>query len=123
MISQWADQLIAAVYRFRMRGRYSGEPLRNHRIITNPWHAVSIVPGPIVCESAMQRYGERLLSAEAPRLPLANCQNPAQCTCHYRHHTDRRATRRRARDNGLSNRSYSGEERRNGPHGRRATDL
>jgi hypothetical protein len=123
MISEWANQLMAAVYRFRMRGRYSGEPLRNHRIITNPWHAVSIVPGPIVCESAMKRLGQRLLSAEAPRLPLVDCQNPAQCTCHYRHHADRRAKLRRARDNGLSRNNYSGVERRESPRGRRAVDL
>ncbi|HEY4645429.1 MAG TPA: hypothetical protein VIH25_04015 [Steroidobacteraceae bacterium] len=123
MISQWADQLIAAVYRYRMRSRYSGEPLRNHRIITNPWHAVSIVTGPIACENAVQRHGERLLSADAPPLPLANCQNPTRCTCHYRHHTDRRGKRRRGRDNGLSGSGYSGVERRKTEHGRRATDL
>jgi hypothetical protein len=122
MIPQWADQLIAAIYRFRMRGKYAGEPLRNHRIITNPWHAVSIAPGPIACDSARQLRGERLLSAEVPRLPLPGCQNPAQCTCHYKHHTDRRTKRRRASDNGLSGRSYSGVDRRRIPHGRRATD-
>jgi hypothetical protein len=117
----WQDRLLAAAYRFRLRTRYSGKPQLTQRI-SNPWHAVSIVPGESACEAVGKWRDQRVLSAQAPQLPLAECAHPGQCTCRYRHHADRRSERRRARDNGLPKGSYAGGERRSGARGRRATD-
>jgi hypothetical protein len=126
MMDNWTDRLAAAVYRMRLRSKLSGSPQRNQRI-SNPWHAVSVVTGSVVsgayvCEAAAKLRGTRLLSTEAPNLPLPDCTAPSRCTCHFRHHPDRRSERRRARDNGFGDRSFSGVERRGPSRGRRATD-
>ena len=62
------------------------------------YHCVSVVPGRTSCAAAQAIYGQRLLSAEAPRLPLANCETPGEVQMHVyrRHHDDRRAGPRRA---------------------------
>ncbi len=102
---------------------YSGEST-NIRI-SNPWHAVSVQCGSQACLAAKQTTGVRYLSAQAPRLPLADCASPAACRCVYRHHDDRRAGARRALESGSSLRSasrYPGEERR-ARGGRRRTDA
>ncbi|HKZ73575.1 MAG TPA: hypothetical protein VJ011_05885 [Steroidobacteraceae bacterium] len=122
MLGRWLDRLLAAAYRSRLRTSYSHMQQRS-QVISNPWHAISIVPGANACEAAIEKRGRRALSAEAARLPLADCQHPGACTCHYQHHQDRRRDRRRARDNGLPARLYSGGERRGPARGRRATDV
>ena len=122
MMAEWTDRLRAAVYRFRLRNQWYGRPERTQRI-SNPWHAVTVVTGPWACGAAQELRGQRLLSADAPRLPLRDCSQPAACTCHYRHHADRRNERRRKRDSGLSDRNYAGVERRGARRGRRATDV
>lgn len=58
----------------------------------SPWHAVAIQPGPKRCEAAHGLLGRRFLSREAPKLPLAGCDE-AECSCRYRHHADRRLDR------------------------------
>jgi hypothetical protein len=60
------------------------------------FHAVSIASGPGGCALAKSLNGVRLLSLEAPRLPLVGCANPDSCSCKYEHHADRRAGPRRA---------------------------
>lgn len=121
MTTHWSDRLVAAVYRFRLRSRLSGRPERSQRI-SNPWHAVSVVVGEYVCDAAAKLRDKRVLSSEAPKFPLADCQYPGSCACRYRHHADRRRDRRRARDNGLPGRDFMGTERR-AARGRRATDI
>lgn len=120
-MSDWTDRLRAAVYRFRLRNQWYGRSERVQRI-SNPWHAVSVVTGEWPCDAALDLRGKRVLSADAPRLPLADCGRPADCACHYRHHADRRKERRRKRDSGLADRNYTGAERRGVRHGRRVTD-
>lgn len=122
MMSDLSDRVLAAMYRFRLRNQLSGRSGRNHRI-SNPWHAVSVVTGVYACDAAVALRDQRVLSADAPQLPLSNCQEPGTCTCHYRHHADRRSERRRARDNGFPNREYAGVDRRSAKRGRRATDV
>lgn len=122
MTPHWSDRLVAAVYRIRLRNKLSGQPERNHRI-SNPWHAVSIAAGECVCDSAAKLRDQRVLSSEAPKLPLPTCEYPGSCTCRYRHHADRRSDRRRARDNGLPGRDFMGTERRTTVRGRRSTDI
>ena len=62
---------------------------REHVRLSNPWHSVSIAPGPTRCEAVTKMLGERYLSKTAPLLPLKDCTESA-CTCRYRHHDDRR---------------------------------
>jgi len=52
-------------------------------------HAVSIVPDLMGCAAVREMEHRRFLSKEAPPLPLAAC-DVSECSCHYRHHTDRR---------------------------------
>jgi hypothetical protein len=62
---------------------------REHIRLSNPWHSVSIVPGPKRCEAVTRMLGERYLSTKAPLLPLKDCTESG-CTCRYKHHDDRR---------------------------------
>ncbi len=65
------------------------------------WHAVSIKPGKGCCQAARARRGQRWLSGEAPRLPLAGCNRDGGCSCIYQHHDDRRTGEgRRAEETG-----------------------
>jgi hypothetical protein len=60
------------------------------------FHAVSIVPGKQCCAQVQAVQGVRLLSAEAPRLPLVGCTMGPTCQCRYQHHEDRRGGPRRS---------------------------
>ena len=54
------------------------------------FRALSIRFGPDACEAARSLHGARFLaSAEAPSLPLADC-NAERCRCRLVHHRDRR---------------------------------
>jgi hypothetical protein len=121
MLGEWQNRIRAAAYRLRLLSSYSGKTGHN-QIISNPWHAVSIMPGGNACRAARDVRGVRRLSTEASRLPLTDCHHPESCACRYQHHSDRRRERRRARDNGLPTREYSGRERRALHRGRRALD-
>ena len=68
------------------------------------YHCVEIIAGPGGCKAAVELKKQRLLSADAPRLPLATCETPAQCACRYRHHDDRRAGPRRSEEQGAPRR-------------------
>jgi hypothetical protein len=63
----------------------------------------------------------KLLSADAPKLPLANCGNPLDCRCTYEHFDDRRQGSRRADEHVVDPIAYTVHERRSG-RGRRVTD-
>jgi hypothetical protein len=98
--------------------RNSNRPVE-HRRIGNPYHAVSIEPGPRACEAARSAEGKRFLSATAPMLPLKGCTN-ASCQCRYVHHNDRRNQRDR-RVNFANPHVHSMADRRSGG-GRRMND-
>jgi len=85
------------------------------------YHAVSVVGGSKACTAAKLLHDVRLLSADAPRLPLANCEYPNTCKCTYRHHDDRRAGPRRADESGRLHGPRPMTERRRSV-GRRETD-
>ena len=94
-----AFSLSSWLFRSRVHAevQLSGRPVQAHRVV-NPFHAVSIVPGPKCCEEARKLEGIRFLSQEAPKLPLAGCICTA-CACRYAHHDDRRqGSDRRRRD-------------------------
>jgi hypothetical protein len=87
-----------------------------HHFISNPWHAVSVVPSEGACAKARGSSRMRFLSNDAPPLPLEGC-DARTCRCHYRHHEDRRRMPRRAADGGpMGGRDrWSGLERRRRP--------
>ena len=86
------------------------------------YHCVEIIAGPGGCKAAVELKKMRLLSADAPRLPLATCDTPGQCDCRYRHHDDRRAGPRRAVEKGLNVRPLATASRRK-TRGRREVDF
>jgi hypothetical protein len=86
------------------------------------YHCVEIIAGPGGCKAAVDLKEQRLLSADAPRLPLATCETPAQCECRYKHHDDRRAGPRRSEEQGAPRRPWSDANRRK-MRGRREVDF
>lgn len=84
------------------------------------FHAVAIRPGDDSCEHVYRWTGRRILSSDAPTLPLRGC-TAHTCTCQYKHFADRRAGPRRTTDHFNLPVEFSGSERRLG-RGRRATD-
>jgi hypothetical protein len=87
---------------------------------SNPYHAVSVLPGASACAAAYRSAGQRFLSREAPRLPLPSC-DARTCGCRFKHYKDRRAGPRRNSDVGLMAASPPSKERRQS-RGRRAED-
>jgi hypothetical protein len=90
---------------------------------TSRWSAVSILPGSSSCEAARALKGRRFLSAEAPRIPLAECTAAESCRCVYRKYADRRAGPRRAEEESGFRRSSGGGSERRAGRGRRRTDV
>jgi hypothetical protein len=86
------------------------------------YHCVEVIAGSHGCKAAVELKKQRLLSADAPKLPLANCDQPAQCDCRYRHHDDRRAAPRRAEETGGLARPWAYTNRRKA-RGRRQADY
>jgi hypothetical protein len=87
------------------------------------FHAVSVVTNSHSCPAARALKDVRMLSADAPRLPLANCDNPALCACKFQHHDDRRAgPRRHAEIQQAAGRQFRSHERRD-RRGRRDSDF
>lgn len=89
--------------------------------VRKDWHAVSILPKGACCEAALVMRATRFLSAEAPRLPLAQCTTPKSCTCAYKHHADRRGQPRR-KDDAIGLKRTKVEQERRARGDRRKTD-
>ena len=89
--------------------------------VRKDWHAVSIQPKGASCEAALALRGTRFLSAEAPRLPLAQCTTPKSCACAYKHFPDRRGQPRR-KDEAIGLRRNKVEQERRAQGDRRKTD-
>ena len=87
------------------------------------YHCVEIVGGTDCCGAAKSFAGQRLLSDQAPLVPLADCDRAEDCSCVYRHHEDRRAGPRRQNVAGHrpGTRTWFGPDRRVG-RGRRESD-
>jgi len=58
------------------------------------FHSISIHHNSAACDAVKELDGQRILSAEAPELPLPGC-DVAQCQCKFHHHEERRAGERR----------------------------
>lgn len=81
---------------FHYKARIRREPVKAVRV-SNPYHSVTVVPGPGACAAARKCAKIRYLSADAPGLPLKEC-DAATCGCRYQHFKDRRSITRRAAD-------------------------
>ena len=98
--------------------RLSGRPME-HRRVVNPYHAIGIAPGPGCCRAAADLEGSRFLCAEAPKIPLPEC-DARSCGCRYVHYEDRRAgTDRRVHP--MDVRGFTMHDRRQG-RGNRSND-
>jgi hypothetical protein len=95
-------------------------PAAQRQWISNPWHAVSIIPSARACRLVHGFANERFLSRQAPTLPLPDC-TVRPCTCRYRHFQDRRTSSRRDSELVGSRLGWAGHERRV-TRGRRGTD-
>ena len=88
------------------------------------YHCVSVIAGVHACAAAKAIKDQRILSAEAPRLPLPTCDMPADCRCVFRKFDDRRAGPRRAHEMGRLAQAWPNtDRRRKGSPGRRETDY
>jgi hypothetical protein len=85
------------------------------------YHCVTINAGKKGCAAAQALKDVRMLSLQAPRLPLVECSSPDTCQCTYRHYDDRRAGPRRARERGDMPDPWSRTDRRRSI-GRREAD-
>ena len=63
------------------------------------YHSVNVVSGSYMCAAAAALKDKKILSAEAPMLPLKECDNPGDCRCVYKHFDDRRQGTRREDQN------------------------
>ncbi len=89
----------------------------------SPFHAVKIRCTKNACQAAQDTHGERYLSAEAPLLPLGQCDRPDRCQCRYQHYKDRRGGSRRGAESGLPTQSDAERVERRKAKGRRAVDI
>jgi hypothetical protein len=89
---------------------------------TGQWHAIEIRCGKRCCEAAQAAAGKRYLAAEAPSLPLPNCDRRGRCDCRYQHHADRRGGPRRAADGAFASPPTATETDRRRAGGRREED-
>lgn len=90
---------------------------------TSPFHAVEIYCTKNACQAAKDTRGERYLSAEAPLLPLEQCDRRDRCQCCYTHYEDRRFDTRRSADADLPSQSDSERVERRHGKGRRVEDI
>jgi len=88
----------------------------------SPHHAVAIRCGNSSCQAAQDNQGKRYLSAEAPLLPLDQCDRPDQCECRYQHYEDRRDGARRRSEQGLPGTTDANRRERRHAKDRRAND-
>jgi hypothetical protein len=89
----------------------------------SPFHAVEIRCAKDACRAAKDTRGERYLSAEAPLLPLDQCDRRDRCRCGYKHYEDRRTGSRRRAEVDLTTQSDSERAERRLGKGRRVEDI
>ena len=89
----------------------------------SPFHAVEIRGTKDACQAVQDAHGERYLSAEAPPLPLGQCDRPDRCQCRYQHYEDRRGNSRRGGESGLTAQQDAERVEQRNLQGRRADDI
>jgi hypothetical protein len=86
------------------------KPVETGKRSQQAWHSVSIIRGRQPCAAVVELNGCKWLSAQAPQLPIKDC-DAKQCECRYRHHADRRSGDRRETDGLVSAPPKKGERR------------
>jgi|SRR5580698_3238036 hypothetical protein len=76
------------------------------------FRSVEIATSIMCCAAATRVTGRPYLLGEAPRLPLAACTMPANCTCKFRKNADRRDGDRRLFGAAETNRWFAGTNNR-----------
>jgi hypothetical protein len=76
------------------------------------YRAVSVAPGMNCCAAAHDNVGKYFLLRDGPRLPLANCTMPANCSCKFKKALDRRDGDRRIFGTSETGRWFAGPENR-----------
>ena len=86
--------------------------------------AVTIVATSGCCETGRLLLGQRILAANAPRLPLPDCSRPAECRCRFQKHADRREgeLERRFVQSNWHTTAWDGQGDRRKKRGRRKSD-
>jgi hypothetical protein len=84
------------------------------------YRAVSRAPSTRSCAAAKHAAGKRYLWRQAPRLPLAGCTMPTNCSCKFRKDADRRDGDRRLLGGTATNGWFADPQRRK-HGGRRST--
>jgi hypothetical protein len=89
-----------------------------------PYAAVRVKPHEHACNAAFEMSHRTFLVAEAPILPLQDCNKSESCHCGYRHYDDRRQTSARRGESFVMRDVYTKKERREEgeKHGRRKDD-
>lgn len=98
--------------------RQPGQAMEYRRVV-NPYHAISVEPGPKCCKEVSELEDQRFLAGAAPSLPLRKCDK-ASCTCRYVHHSDRRSDEGRRAQPHNPHGHLTNDRRKGG--GRRASD-
>ena len=121
--------VVAVVLYLLGRGRGNRSHPRRQAAQTppsGPYAAVSVEPATIACEAARRVAGRRYLRAEAPGVPLRDCDG-RRCGCRLQSHADRRqAEEDRRLGVGLQSELYltsGNHDRRRKRRGRRSSDL
>jgi hypothetical protein len=76
------------------------------------YRAVAIVPGTKCCAAAHEIMDKAYLVREAPRMPLASCTMPTNCSCKFKKASDRRDGDRRLLGETETGRWFAGTEKR-----------
>jgi len=96
------------------------EPLANKK----PYAAVSVKPHPHACNAAFDMSHRVFLVADAPMLPLNDCDKAETCRCGYVHYDDRRHVDDRRSETVVMHNAHSKNERRHDEKfGRRKDDI
>jgi len=64
------------------------------KIVHGKYHCVTVAYPKNACNAVKRLKDQRILSSEAPVLPLAECDKN-ECNCRFHHHEERRVEERR----------------------------
>jgi hypothetical protein len=93
-------------------------------VATGDYRAAWVSPGIKCCQAAKSSVHKRHLFRDGPRLPLANCTMPGNCTCTFKKASDRRDSDRRQIGVSETGRWFAGAENRTrGMRGRRRNEA
>ena len=116
----WLNQVTSFKPRLWLNRLFVSRADKTH---VSPFHAVEIRCTKNACQAAQDTRGKHYLSAEAPRLPLDQCDRPDQCQCRYQHYEDRRGDSRRDAESGSPTQSDAERVERRKAKGRRAEEI